>query len=181
MKPVDGSIDPSTLEVVIDLGRDDGVLTLGDLRRAAEMFDAHARHEVAHRLWRAVVQAAEHEDAAEIVRWANENGAASIERASSEVGERFRQSGVKFDYMRIAADRASSMTVAAVAAKNGCSTRTVARAVDFVEKRAELLEQHPGFADQLVDDSNPEVLAAFYEIDVNVMRWILAVRFDRRS
>jgi hypothetical protein len=181
LKPLDGSIDPSTLDIEIALSRPDAVLTFGDLRRAAETSDAYARHEEAHRLWRAVASAAASLQDSGLVDRAEKRAADSIECAGKQAGETFRQSGVKFDYLKIAADRATGMTISSTALANGCSTRTVTRAIEFVRERSTLLGRHPSFADQLVTDSNPEVLAAFYGVEANIMRWILAVRTDRRG
>ena len=59
LQPIEGSIDMSALDVEIDLAREDGALTVGDLRKAAEIYGIHGHHEVAHRLWIAVTEAVE--------------------------------------------------------------------------------------------------------------------------
>lgn len=181
LRPIEGSIDPSVFDVEVDLARSDAALTVGDLRAAAEQAEAHSRHEVAHRLWSAMARAVRSLDDDELSERARSRAGASLAAAGEAASETFRSSAVRFDYLKIAADRASGSTAAEAALANGCSLRTVARAVEFVDERARLLARHPSFADQLVADSNPEVLAAFYGIDVNIMRWILAVRVDRRG
>ena len=55
------------------------------------------------------------------------------------------------------------------------------RAVEFVEAWEQLQEDYPDFAGRLTPAANPQELADHYDIDVSVMRWIVAISFDRRT
>lgn len=181
LQPVDGSIDKSALDVEIDLGREDGVLTVGDLRAAAEIYGMHGHHEVAHRLWAAASEAVHDLDDAAVAKLMRERSESNLALAGDEVSENFRRSGVKNDYQKIASDRRSGISASDVALTNSCSPTTVNRAVEFVETWEQLQEDYPRFSERLSPAANPEELSDHYGIDVNVMRWIVAVSFDRRS
>lgn len=181
LRPVAESLDDTDFSIEIEMGREDGVLTFGDLRRAAQKYGAHGHHEIAHRIWLGLVTAAaELPDASGLLEQVEERAHAAILRAGSDVSEKFRQSGVKFDYRKIADERLSGMSVADVALVNGCSSSTVARAVEFVAEHDALLERHPNFFQQLTAHANPDELAAAYGVEAKIMRWIVATNFDRR-
>ncbi|MFT7598992.1 MAG: hypothetical protein ACI8TP_001917 [Acidimicrobiales bacterium] len=180
LPPIDGSIRREAMPVEIDLVRGDGTLTVGDLRVAAETFEAHCHHEVAHRLWTAVGLAAADIDAEALFDEATERAGTAIGRVGAEADDRFRQSGVKFDYLAIATQRDEGATATDVALQNGCSISTVARAVGYAAERTRLLEDHPDFLRRLVAESDPEPLALHYGIDLKIMRWIVATGFNRR-
>lgn len=181
LQPVDGSIDKSALDIEIDLVRSDGVLTVGDLRKAAEIYGMHGHHEVAHRLWAAAGQAVAELDDSSVAKRMQDRAESNLSFAGNEVSENFRRSGVKHDYQKIAGERGSGISASDVALTNNCSTSTVSRAVEFVETWDQLQLDHPDFAERLSPAANPEELADHYDIDVNVMRWIVAISFDRRD
>ncbi len=181
LQPVEGSIDNSALDVEIDLNREDGALTVGDLRMAAEIYGIHGHHEVAHRLWVALTAAAEHLHDQTVAELMRHRADSTLALASDEISENFRRSGVKNDYQKIAKERRTGASASDVALMNGCSPTTVNRAVEFVETWEQLQEDHPDFSSRLTPAANPEELADHYGIDVKVMRWVLAITFDRRS
>ena len=180
LHPIEGSVGTDTIDLEVDLARSDGMLTFGDLRRAAELFEAHGHHEIAHRLWHAVERAAHELDDHSWADEAADRSREAVDRAGAEVSRAFRTSGVKFDYLAIAAARREGLAASAVATEHGCSISTVARAVEFAEQRASLLDNHPSFVDRLVPGADPVPLAAYYGVDPNVMRWTIAVAQDRR-
>lgn len=181
LQPLEGSIDKSALDVEIDLARDDGALTVGDLRTAAEVYGVHGHHEVAHRLWNALTEAVGTLDDEAVAEQMRLRAASALALASDEISENFRRSGVKNDYQKIANERRSGVSASDVALMNGCSPTTVGRAVEFVEAWEQLQEDHPDFLSRLTPAANPQDLSDHYGIDVNVMRWVVAISFDRRT
>lgn len=181
LRPLLASRCRKVLEVDVDLDRADGQLTIGDLRRAAERLEDMGRYESAHRMWTAVGAAVRETDDDALERYADDRAADAIERAAQTVTDMFRQSGVRYDYTAIASDRADGETAAAVAATHGCSTSTVRRAVEWVATRDELLAANRNLGSALVEGADPERLARFFDADPNLIRWMLASRFDRRT
>lgn len=181
LQPIEGSIDGSAIDVEIDLVLGDGSLTIGDLRGAAESYGAHGHHEVAHRLWMAASEAVLDLDDLTLALKMTERAEASLALVSEEVSENFRRSGVKFDYRKIAKERQEGISASDVALINSCSPSTVTRALEFSDTWDQLLSDHPSFAEQLTPAANPDELAQVYGIDAKIMRWIVAVSFDRRN
>ena len=191
--PIEGSSLAETIEIELELSRPDARLTLGDIRRAAIAHADADLHEEAHRLWAALALAAASVDAPALEDLARQRVAeclastgpgSSMSSQLDRVAESFRRSNVRFDYLAIAKDRACGLSAGNTAALHGCSVSTVARALEFVAQRDELLARHPEFpaevSGELSLDSDPALLGAEYGVDTPVMRWILAMRHDRR-
>ncbi len=182
-----------TLEIELELSRPDARLTLGDIRRAAVAHVEAELHEEAHRLWAALALAAASVDAPALEDFARQRvtdahasrGAVSASPQIDQVTESFRRSNVRFDYLAIAKDRTSGSSAGQTATLHGCSVSTVARALEFVAQREDLLARHPEFPTEVTGgltlETDPAILAAEYGVDPPVMRWILAIRHDRRQ
>ncbi len=191
--PIEGSLLAETIEIELELSRPDARLTLGDIRRAAIAHGDADRQEEAHRLWAALALAAASVDAPALEDFARQRVTdclASKETVSAspqidQVAESFRRSNVRFDYLAIAQDRTSGSSAGQTATLHGCSVSTVARALEFVAQRDDLLARHPEFPSELTGgltlDTDPADLAAEYGVDPPVMRWMLAMRHDRRQ
>lgn len=187
LAPIEGSTTTETYEVDFELSRADARLTVGDLRRAALAHED--RPEYAHRLWAAVAVAAASVDAPVLERFARERVCACVSGQGSAldsssvdgISENFRRSNVRYDYLAIAADRALGCSAAQTAATHGCSISTVGRAVEFAAQRDDLLGRDPDFANRIDPAADPAVSAVALGVDVNVMRWILGIRLDRRT
>ncbi|MEZ5228560.1 MAG: hypothetical protein R2710_18380 [Acidimicrobiales bacterium] len=164
----------------LDLRRPDGQLTIGDLRHAAERLEAMGRYESAHRMWTTMGRAAGDADDMALWNYADNRASDAIERAAESITERYRQSGVRSDYDAIARSRANGASIQSVAQQHGCSTSTVRRALQFVERRDELLAKHPDLRPALVEGADADRLSAFFDEDPKLMRWMLASAFDRR-
>ncbi|MDA3038766.1 MAG: hypothetical protein O3C27_04395 [Actinomycetota bacterium] len=186
--PIEGSTLAETIEIELELSRPDARLTLGDIRRAAIAHADGELHEEAHRLWAALALAAASVDAPALEDLARQRVADCLASASlspslapqvDQVAESFRRCNVRFDYLAIAKDRAGGRSAGETAALHGCSVSTVARALEFVAQRNELLARVE-MSEVLSVESDPVLLAAEYGVDVPVMRWILAMRHDRR-
>lgn len=193
LAPIEGSRLTETLDIELELSRPDARLTLGDIRRAAVAHADADRHEEAHRLWAALALAAASVDAPALEDFARQrvtDGLASSASVSTgpqidQVAESFRRSNVRFDYLAIAKDRTSGLNAGQTATLHGCSVSTVARALEFVAQRDDLLARHPAFPAEVTGgltlETDPAILAAEYGVDLPVMRWILAMRHDRRQ
>ena len=187
LAPIEGSTTTETYEVDLELSRADARLTVGDLRRAALAHED--RPEYAHRLWAAVAVAAASVDAPALERFARARVCACVSGQGSSldgssvdgIAENFRRSNVRYDYLAIAADRALGCSAAQTAATHGCSMSTVGRAVEFAAQRDDLLGRDPDFANRIDPAADPAVSAVALGVDVNVMRWILGIRLDRRT
>ena len=181
LQPLAASRCSVALDVQLDLRRDDGQLTIGDLRQAAERLEAMGRYESAHRMWTAMGLAAGEADDLALWNYADRRANDAIERAAASVTDLYRNSGVRSDYAAIAASRSDGQSISAVARSHGCSSSTVRRAVDFVERRDELLVKHAELSAALIEGADPDRLALFFDEDPKVLRWMLASRFDRRT
>lgn len=180
LQPLTASRCRDALRVDLDLSRDDGRLTLGDLRRSAERLEAQGRFESAHRMWSAVGQAASEADDVELWDYADRRAADAIEAAAMAVSERFKRSGVRFDYDAIVSAHRNGAASSAIALEHRCSISTVRRAVEYVRARDELLAAHHDLIDALAEGADAELLANHYGVDASLIRWMLAARSDRR-
>lgn len=196
---IEGSIDRRSVDYEIALTRDDGVLILGDVRRCAEKATAANEHEVAHRIWTVLAEAAvrvENDalltralamvDGALVQARDNKDLAKSIDTSRvNDPGPGQRQvsssRGVAYDYDRLAADRASGLSQAETARVHDCSPGTVARAVRYVAARDLLLDKSPAVVDDIRQGLPVAELAANYKTEPKVMRWIVSDFWDRRA
>lgn len=182
LQPLDASVDPSVLEIEIDLHLQTDALTLGDLKVAAREHAVEGMHEHAFRLWTAVAQVAERHRFPALITAAKANAAGSLERARN--GERRGGSTAKakrYDYDTIARDVDSGMTRAEVAAGHGCAASTVARAVEYVAARDELMDESPEIFDQLMAGVDVNEVARRYDVSPKIVRWLVRTQFDRRT
>ncbi len=138
------------------------------------------RFESAHRMWTTMGIAAGEADDLGLWNYADSRASDAIERAAESVTDMFRQTGVRSNYQAIAESRAKGNSVAEVALEHGCSPSTVRRALDFVERRDQLLASNPDLAPALIEGADPDRLSAFFDEDPKLLRWMLASRFDRR-
>lgn len=189
--PIEGSVERTAVSVELDLTRTDGVLVLGDLRRAAESHHSAGDFEVAHRLWTVVREAAGRLDHDALVtrstamgdgalleiQAARKSASRSNERSGSGGGRR----GVTYDYVSLAADRDSGMTQRETASKWECSPATVSRAVRYVAIRDELLATSPEVMNKIHVGHSVDELAGEYVVETKVMRWIVSSYWDRRG
>ena len=182
LQPLDASVDSSILEIEIDLHLKTDALTLGDLKIAAREHAMEGLHEHAFRLWTAVAQVAERHRFPALLTAAKANAAGSLERAKN--GERRGGSTTKakrYDYDAISRDVDSGMTRAEVAAGHGCAASTVARAIEYVTIRDELLDESPEIFDQLMAGVDVTEVARRYDVSPKIVRWLVRTQFDRRS
>lgn len=188
--PIDGSVDRTPVALEIDLDRDDGVLILGDLRCAAETQHELGNFEAAHRLWAVVGEAAGRigHDALVARSIAMGDGAlaelrmsSTMPRSGSGRNASGGRRGVSYDYVSLAADRTGGLTLRETAAKWGCSQGTVSRAVSYVAIGKELVAASPELAGKIHSGASVNDLAASYEIETKVMRWIVSDYWDRRT
>lgn len=182
LQPLDASVDPSVLEIEIDLHLKADELTLGDLKVAAREHALEGLHEHAFRLWTAVSQVAERHRFPALITAAKANAAGSLERARK--GDRRDGSTAKakrYDYDAIASDVQSGMTRAEVAAQHGCAVSTVSRAVEYVDARDELLDESPEIFDQLMAGVDVVEVARRYDVSPKIVRWLVRTQFDRRQ
>lgn len=182
LQPLDRSVDKEVLEIEIDLHLLNDELTLGDLKVAAREHAVEGMHEHAFRLWSAVAQVAERHRFPALITAAKANAAGSLERARK--GERRAGSAPKakrYDYDAISRDVDSGMTRAEVAAGHGCAASTVARAIEYVGVRDELLDDSPEIFDQLMAGVDVVEVARRYDVSPKIVRWLVRTQFDRRS
>lgn len=182
LQPLDNSVDQSVLEVEIDLHVDPTALTLGDLKVAAREHATEGLHEHAYRLWTVVAQMAERHRFPALITAARENAKGSLKRAHG--GDRRSGDGTKakrYDYETIARDVASGMTRAEVAAGHGCAASTVARAIEYIAVRDELMDESPEIFDQLMAGVDAVEVARRYDVSPKIVRWLVRTQFDRRS
>lgn len=182
LKPRDGSVVTDEIEIEIDLHHEAGVLTLGDLKLAARRHASDGHHEVAFRLWSAVATMAERHRYPALIVAANANA----ERARTQsVGEERRSStkkqATRYDYDEIARDVENGDTRSEVAARYGCALSTVARAVEYVAVRDELLDESPELFDQLMAGVDVAEVARRYGVSPKIVRWLVRSRYDRRD
>lgn len=199
LESIEGSIDRRSLDYEIELGREDGVLVLGDVRRCAEKATEADEHEIAHRIWTVVAEAALRVDNEPLLTraLAMADGALVQVRDNRELaksvdvsrvndpgpGQRPTSSsrGVSYDYDRLAADRAAGFSQAEAARRHDCSPGTVARAVRYVAARDKLLEVSPDVVEDIQQGLPVAELAANYKTEPKVMRWIVSDFWDRRA
>lgn len=180
--PLDSSVDTSVIEIEIDLHQEPDALTLGDLKVAARDHAVEGLHEHAYRLWSAVAQVAERNRFPALITAAKANAAGSLERARN--GERRAGDAPRakrYDYDAIARDVDSGMTRAEVAAGHGCAASTVARAVEYIGIRDELMDESPEIFDQLMAGVDVIEVARRYDVSPKVVRWLVRTQFDRRT
>lgn len=182
LQPLEDSVVTEVIEVEIDLHHDQGELTLGDLKLAARQHAADGHYEVAHRLWSAVATMAErHRYPALIVAAkANAEGARSRSAGEERRGPSKRKPK-RYDYDEIARDVEDGRTRSEVAARHGCAVSTVARAVEYVAVRDELLDESPELFDQLMAGVDVAEVARRYGVSPKIVRWLVRTRYDRRD
>jgi hypothetical protein len=73
------------------------------------------------------------------------------------------------------------MTRAEVAACHGCAVSTVARAVEYVAVRDELMDESPEIFDQLMAGVDVIEVARRYDVSQKIVRWLVRTQFDRRA
>ncbi len=184
LAPIEGSVDRRTLDVDVDLTTDTGVLVLGDLRRAGEEATRSDHHEVAHRIWTVLIEAARRVgnvplealavSRADVARHeAKKTGPGKTPKPPSK-------STYAYDYDALAADRLEGASQSEVAKAWGCSPGTVARAVRYVNHRDELLAERPELLRELEGDATVAELASRYDTPTKIMRWIVSTSLDRR-
>ncbi len=189
LAPIEGSMYRSAITVDLDLTRSDGVLVLGDLRRAAESSHKDRNFEAAHRLWSVVAEAAGRIDHQQLVTrsLAMSDGAllelkgSGRTGGSKRAGSKDRRRGVSYDYVSLAADRASGLTQRETASKWGCSQATVSRAVNYVTVRDELVEGSPDVTGHIHGGMSVDDLALSYDVETKIMRWVVSDYWDRRT
>ncbi len=199
LESIEGSIDRRSLDYEIELTRTDGVLVLGDVRRCAEKATASDEHEIAHRIWTVLAEAALRVDNEPLLTraLAMADGALVQARDNSDLaksidtsrvndpgpGQRPTSSsrGVSYDYDRLAADRAAGFSQAETARRHDCSPGTVARAVRYVAIRDALLDESPSVLDDIRQGLPVAELAAKYKTEPKVMRWVVSDFWDRRA
>ncbi len=192
LSPIEGSIERIPLSIELDLTRDDGVLVLGDLRRAAEFYHQNSSFEVAYRLWAVVKQAASRLDHDPLVARSVAMGDGALQQLRRIGGSREAnlaeagqppsgRRGVSYDYVSLASDCAAGLTQRETATKWECSPGTVSRAVRYVAIREELMESCPEVARQIHVGTAVNDLATQHGIETKVMRWIVSDYWDRRT
>lgn len=195
LQPLDDSVETEGIELEIELAREDGVLVLGDLRRAAEAATDRAHFEAAHRLWHFVREAARRAgDNGLVVRAIDEgeralfgaheasgtdSGATPRRRAADRSTDRRKRAS--YDYWALAADVDSGMTKSAVAHKWRCATGTVSRAVSYIEQRNDLVLERPEVLDEIRRGDDVATLVDRHGVPTKVMRWIVSDYWDRRT
>lgn len=189
LAPIDGSQYRGAITVRLDLTRSDGVLVLGDLRLAAEEHQKDRHFEAAHRLWRIIAEAAGRIDNQALVTRSLAMGDGALLElkgsgrtgGSKRQGSQDRRRGVSYDYVSLAADRASGLTQRETASNWGCSQATVSRAVSYVTVRDELLDGSPDVTGQIHGGMSVDDLALAYDVETKIMRWIVSDFWDRRT
>lgn len=183
--PIAGSPSRETYSFDVELTASGVALTLGDLRRAAERASSASVHEIAHRLWTVVAEAARRVENLELGARASSMADGALHLAKQDAGPREsagnrrskRRSGANrplpHDYGVLAVDRATGMTQAAVAAKWNCSPGTVARAVRYVHARDELFATHSEAKDLVTSGMSPSDIADKFDVPTKVVRWIV--------
>ncbi len=199
LESIEGSIDRRSLDYEIELDREDGVLTLGDVRRCAERASDANEHEIAHRIWTVVAEAAMRVENDALMTRAlamidgelvqardNRDLAKSIDTSRVNdpgPGQRPETAsrGVSYDYDRLAADRAAGFSQAETARRHECSPGTVARAVRYVAARDKLLAESPEVVDDIRQGLPVAELAANYKVVPKVMRWVVSDFWDGKA
>ena len=182
LQPIEGSVVLEVLEVEVDLHHSEDALTLGDLKVAARRHAIDGLHEEAFRLWSAVGQMAERHRYPALITAAKANAEGERARASGEDRRSSpSQKAKRYDYDEIAADVQNGDTRAEVAARYGCALSTVARAVEYVGARDELLDDSPELFDQLMAGVDVVEVARRYDVSPKIVRWLVRTQFDRRG
>lgn len=182
LQPLDKSVDTSVLEIEIDLHLRTDELTLGDLKVAARDHATEGLHEHAFRLWSVVAQVAERNRFPALITAARANAKGSLERArGNERREGDKPKAKRYDYEAISRDLDSGMTRSEVAAGYGCAASTVARAVEYVAVRDQLMDESPEIFDQLMAGVDVVEVARRYDVSPKIVRWLVRTEFDRRS
>lgn len=188
LQPIKGSVERTPVAVELDLTREDGVLILGDLRRAAELHFNDSEFEVAHRLWTVLIDVAGrlNFDALLARSIAMADGALLELRSAAKeqrmkAGEADGRRGASYDYVSLAADCATGMTQRETAARWGCSPATVSRAVRYVNQRDEAMASASGLGREIHEGISVDELAERHGIEPKIMRWIVSDFWDRRT
>lgn len=182
LQPLEDSSDSAVLEIEIDLHVLPDALTLGDLKVAAKDHATEGLHEHAYRLWTAVALVAERQRFPALIIAAKANAEGALARAVD--GDRrggTSKKAKRYDYDAIANDIDSGMTRAEVASSHGCAASTVARAIEYVAVRDELMDDSPEIFDQLMAGVDVIEVARRYDVSPKIVRWLVRTQFDRRS
>lgn len=182
LQPLPGSTVREVLDVEIDLHHREDALTLGDLKVAARRHASEGKHEHAFRLWTAVGQAAERHRYPALITAAKANAEGEKVRAKGDDRrDRPRTQTTRYDYDLLAADVDNGDSRADVAARHGCAVSTVARAVEYVAVRDELLDESPELFDQLMAGIDVIEVARRYGVSPKIVRWLVRTEYDRRG
>lgn len=182
LQPLDDSIVADVIEVEIDLHHEPAALTLGDLKVAARRHASEGHHEVAFRLWSAVATMAERRRYPALIVAAKANAEAARNRSvAKERRSQPAKTAKRYDYDVIARDVENGDTRSEVAARYGCAMSTVARAVEYVAVRDELLDESPELFDQLMAGVDVAEVARRYGVSPKIIRWLVRTRYDRRD
>jgi len=181
LQPIEGSVSLSGLDVEIDLHHHLDRLTLADLEIAARRFAKNGCHEEAHRLWSTIETMAMRHRFPALQTAAIANGRGALRRAMGEERRSGDGQGPKrYDYEELAGAVDSGESRADVASMYGCAVSTVARAVEYVSVRDELLDESPELFDQLMAGVNAAEIARRYDVSPKIVRWLVRTQFDRR-
>lgn len=182
LEPLDSSVVTDVIDVEIDLHHEAGLLTLGDLKLAARRHASDGDHEVAFRLWSAVATMAERHRYPALIVAAKANAERARTRSASEDRRASpRKKATRYDYDEIARDVENGDSRSDVAARYGCAMSTVARAVEYVAVRDELLDESPELFDQLMAGVDVGEVARRYGVSPKIVRWLVRTRYDRRD
>lgn len=183
LQPLDGSSNDQVIEVEIDLHYRGDALTLGDLKVAARRHAAAGLHEESYRLWTAVAIMAERHRYPALITAAKANAEGELARSAGQDRRRVdrRRKAKRYDYDEIVQDIESGMTRAEVAGRHGCALSTVARAIDYVGVRDELLDESPELFDQLMAGVDVAEVARRYGVSPKIIRWLVRTQYDRRE
>jgi len=182
LQPLDGSAVNDVLEIEIDLHHSENELTLGDLKVAARRHAVDGKHEASYRLWTAVGQMAERHRYPALITAAKANAEGERVRSGGDDRRSAHTAKAKrYDYDEIATDVENGKTRAEVAARFGCALSTVARAVEYVAVRDELMDDSPELFDQLMAGVDVVEVARRYGVSPKIVRWLVRTHFDRRG
>ncbi len=182
LQPIEGSLSTLALDVDVDLHHHLDRLTLGDLEIAARQAAKDGRNEESHRLWKAVETVAQRHRFPALITAASANAESALRRAMGEERRADqRQTTKRYDYDELARAVESGETRGEVAARYGCALSTVARAVEYVTVRDELLDESPEVSEQLMAGVNVDEIARRYDVSPKIMRWLVRTNFDRRD
>lgn len=181
LEPGPDSAVPGALHVELELSRQDGQLTIGDLRHAAEQLEDAGRYESASRVWAIAGMAAGEADDYELWQHFENRAVEATAEAARIIADLKRRGSSRYNYRAIATERAAGDSPSVVAHRHGCSTSTVRRAVEFVERADELMAEQPDLADMLAEGIDVSRLAIDVGASVALLRWMAAQELEQRT